>query len=303
MSWICHASRASLLVLFFLLSGCLSLQGNPQSTPTYHSAVSEVRLLFIATGQHEHAVSNLAAGDFVVVDDNIVVRTFSSFGLSRVTAVRVAVLVDCSESVGARSRRQFLLVPQLVGRATWIADENLSVSWFGGTSSTMLCAGDCRRVPLPGLLSAVPATGSTPLFDSLTHALHGLSQPAGTQSVLLLFSDGEDTISMESLEDAVRAALEGDIQIDAVDLNQDSNSRGSITLQRLAEDTGGRYFSADADAASIDDALLENLHAAYTLTYKPPITGRNQHSVRIFPAHDLNLSFRCRRTYYRNSTN
>ncbi len=271
---------------------------------TYHSSVQEVRLLFLATEEHNHGIRDLSPSDLVVVDNEVVVRNFSSFQLFKITEVHMLVLVDCSGSVAASFPQEIGTVQRLIATATWIADSSIAVRSFSGNGSLSVCAGDCRGQPLSGLISASHVAGPTPMFDALLLAVTGLPRHlSGTQPVLVLFSDGDDTISIHSSADVIRASLEQDVQIDTVDLNLNGQSRGSQTLRQLAEATGGRYFPRKQDASAIEDALLENLRSAYTLTYKPPNAVAGVHSVQIFPSHNLRLHFRCRRNYYQEKTN
>jgi hypothetical protein len=116
--------------------------------------------------------------------------------------------------------------------------------------------------------------------------------------VLVLFSDGEDTISQHSAADAVATAMTRDVQIYAVDLNPSGPaSEGTFLLQKLASATGGRYFTVGQGADKVYHAVLEDFHATYTVTYKPPGHAGGFHAVRILPTHNLNLHFYCRSGY------
>ncbi len=84
--------------------------------------------------------------------------------------------------------------------------------------------------------------------------------------------------------------------------NQRSNqSSGSMFLGRLADATGGRYFSlrfspAD-DTATVLNAVLEDLRASYVVTYDLPSHQAGFHSLRLLPTHNLNLTFHSRNGY------
>jgi len=78
---------------------------NPASEiPTYHSAVSEVRITFFATDDNNHSVATLSKSDVAVVDDEHVVRNFRNFTHSEETSLDVVALVDLSESVAPATR-------------------------------------------------------------------------------------------------------------------------------------------------------------------------------------------------------
>ena len=289
------------LALLFLWSAFAFGESSEAPDLTYRSTVAEVRLTFFVTDEHNHTVRTLQPGDFAVVDDGLVIRDFRSFTRSDVTSPDVIVLVDSSESVGSRRRDEIAQVLQLISQSQWIVEDKISIWSFGGLGPSVLCAGNCRSsLPAERFLAA-PAGGLTPLFDAIVFAARLLSQRRDPRDrpVLILFSDGQDTISRNSFSQAIEAALGSDAQIYAVDLNDPQQfSEGTRTLQELADATGGRYLRGQDDAGKVLDAVLEDLHATYVATYKPPNHGEGLHSVRILPTHNLNLKFYCRRSYY-----
>ncbi len=288
--------------LAFLLLFCAFAFGKSAEAQdlTYRSTVAEVRLTFFVTDEHNQTIRTLQPGDFAVVDDGLVIREFSSFVRSDVTSLDVVVLVDSSESVVSRFRYEIADVLQLISQSRWIADDNISVLSFDGPNPKIICAGNCRSAPAVDRLLAAPARGSTPLFDAVVFAARLLSQRRDPRArpVLILFSDGQDTISRDSFSEAVEAALGSDTQIYAVDVNDPERlSEGARTLQQLADATGGRYFPGREGSVKVLEAVFEDLHAIYVATYKPPKHGEGFHSVRILPTHNLNLQFHCRRSY------
>ena len=290
------------LLAAFLLSSVLAL-GKSGETPhfTYHSTAAEVRLTFFATDEHNHNIESLGKDDFAVVDDELIVRDFRSFTRAGVIKLDVVVLVDSSQSIVSRFRQEIAGVLQLISQTPWVADDRVSILSFGGMQPTMICAGNCRDSSASDRLFTERAEGVTPLFDAVVLAANFLSQrrDPGVRPVLILFSDGDDTISKNSALDAVEAALASDVQIYAVDLNAPKfPSQGTLTLQTMAESTGGRYFPIRQGAVKLMGAVLEDLHAAYTVTYELPSHAQGFHSVRILPTHNLNLQFRSRRGYF-----
>ena len=275
----------------------------PGDTPeaTYHANVAEVRLTFSATDRNNHGVATLRKEDFAVVDRDIVVRNFQSFTRTGWTKLHVVVLIDTSESVAPRLRQEIKDILRVISPDAGIPEENLSLVSFHGIEPSLICTGNCRASRALDQLPTVEAGGLTPLFDSVVFAAALLAQPgdADTRKVLILLSDGEDTISRHSAADAMAAALASELRIYAVGLkNAAYSSLGTAVLRNLAGATGGRYFAAPEGTSKVLDAVLEDVHATFTVTYKPPSRAAGFHLVRILPTHDLNLQFRCRRGYY-----
>jgi len=286
---------------FLLFCGAFA-QGAPgdSSAATYRTSAAEVSLTFTATDQN-HGVATLQERDFAVVDREIIVRNFRSFNRVEMTGLDLAVLIDASESVAPRFRQEIANAVQIISRTNGVPDESFSVASFHGLEPRLICAGNCRAADATDQILALQAGGLTPLFDSIVFASDLLQQRADrhAKKVLILFSDGDDTISRHSAADAVEAALAGNIQIYTVDLRPAPGATpGASLLRSLASVTGGRAFTLQQGAAAVTDAVLEDYHATYVVTYKLPTHAAGFHEVRILPTHNLNLQLRCRRGYY-----
>jgi VWFA-related protein len=277
-----------------------AIAGDPAEF-TYRTNATEVRLSFSATDQNNHGVATLQASDFAVVDKDVIVRKFESFTRSDWTKLEIAILIDASESVTPRFRHEIADVLDLISQTAGILDENLSMFSFHGLEPALLCAGVCRATRAAERLPAGRAGGLTPLFDTIVFASDFLSHrsDAHAERVLIVFSDGADTISRNSLADAIDAALSNDVQVDGIDLNQPSySSEGAAVLRNVAITTGGHYFPPPDGAAHAVNVILEDFRASYTISYRLPSQASGFHRVRILPTHDLNLQFRSRSGYY-----
>ena len=313
--WHTRSVLLALLVLAYSSAAEVSAEDTNDSSgpPTYRSTVSEVRVTFFATDENNHPLGTLTKSDFAVVDNERVVRNFRSFTHSDETSLDVVVLVDLSASVAPRFRVVMSDVLQLVAREQSIPDDNLSVLSFGGALGTsggtfgglrpaILCSSGCRASDSASKLLAVKSGGTTPLFDALIFAADFIShhRRAGVRPVMILFSDGDDTISLHSPREALQAVLNDGALIYSVDMGKGQTS-GSMFLRRVSEATGGRYFSLRSSqqdgAATVLNAVLEDLRASYVVTYDLPSYQAGFHSLRLLPTHNLNLAFHSRNGY------
>jgi VWFA-related protein len=326
--WHIRSALLALLVLTYLFtrSSAADDTNRPPGLPTYHSTVSEVRVTFYATDENNHALATLTKADFAVVDNELVVRNFRSFTHSDETSLDVVALVDLSESVAPRFQVAMSAVLQLVVREQSIPDDNIAVLSFGGASGgtsggmsaglrpAILCSSGCRAADSASKLLAVKSGGTTPLFDALIFTADFIAQHrrAGARPVLILFSDGDDTISLHSARDALQAVLDSGALIYSVDTGTSANqasyhasnqTSGSTFLRQVSQATGGRYFSftlrssQQGGAAAVLDAVLEDLRASYVVTYDLPNHHDGFHALRLLPTHNLNLTFHSRNGY------
>lgn len=298
----CGGSVSIPALLLFVLSG-LAYAGGANDLPvtTYRTTVSEVRITFFATDQNNHPVEHIGKDDFAVVDNGIVVRDFRSLVRSDETALDVVAVVDASESVAPRFQATISEVLQLVSQRQLASDDNVSIVSFGGMQPVVICSRNCRSAGAGERLLAVKAAGATPLFDALAQGANLIAnrKTPDVRPVLVLFSDGDDTISRNSARDALEAAIASGALLYTIDLNQPGNgSKGSVTLEQLAEATGGRFFSIREGAVNVLEAALQDLRASYVVSYRLPSRAVGFHSLRILPKHDLDLRFHCRNGYY-----
>jgi Mg-chelatase subunit ChlD len=271
------------------------------SNLTYHSTASEVRLVFFATDEHNHSLEALQRDDFAVVDDERVIRDFRSFTRSASINLDVIVLMDSSESVLPQFEHEVTDVQQLISQWPWNPADKVSVLSFSGTETHFICSGNCGSVFIPDRVASSPRGGPTPLFDALGTATSLLSQrrQPDVWPVIVLFSDGDDTISISSFDQALEKVLATGAQIYTIDVGSPGQpSNGTATLQRIADDSGGRYVRIGAGSVGIFRDVIDDLHSARVVTYALPNSGSDFHSIRILPTHNLNFQFRCRRGYY-----
>ncbi len=311
--------RSVLLALFVLTYAVLTYAAAAASAndssnlPTYRSIVSQVQVTFFATDENNRPVAALTKSDFAVVDNGLVIRNFRSFTAADETSLDVVALVDLSESVAPRLRVAIREVEQLVAREQSIADDNVAVLYFGaefgaasGAASgeirpAILCSSGCRASGSVSRLLAAKDSGTTPLFDALIFASDFIShrRRAGARPVLILFSDGNDTISLHSAREALDAVVAGGALIYSVDMGKPANpSAGSMFLRQVSDASGGRYFSLQDGVANVMSAVLEDLRASYVVTYDLPSPQAGFHSLRLMPTHNLNLRFHSRDRYY-----
>lgn len=270
---------------------------------TFRSNVTEVRVTFSTTDQNNRVIATVQPSDFAIVDQDLVVREFRSFTRSEYARLDVAVLVDASGSTAPQFRRELSNVVQLIAKSEpdAVPDQSLSVVSFRDLKPTVVCDGNCRALSTAAQFPAVASGGQTPLYDSIVFASRMLARRSDlhARKILILFSDGADTISLKSFTDAIDSALDNDVAIYSVDISAAPHVYpGTLVLRSLAANTGGRYFPSELASAKVLDAILEDFHAAYTVAYKMPSQVAGFHLVRILPTHNLGLQFHCRRGYY-----
>lgn len=132
--------------------------------------------------------------------------------------------------------------------------------------SSML--GDVVLGPTPPRAQTI--AGATAIWDAIWATIDGIQPVAGSRPVIVLLTDGEDTISKTKLRDAIAHAAINDVAVFSIGIAD--NSYGEVDrdgLKRLSEATGGRAFFpkkiADLDAIFVE--TMQALRSQYVLSY------------------------------------
>jgi Ca-activated chloride channel homolog len=146
-------------------------------------------------------------------------------------------------------------------------------------------------------LSRIETHGSTALFDAVIGSLQHLKKGHKDKRVLLLVTDGDDTASEKTFEDAYKAAQESNATIYAIgvysedDLEHDKKTvrKSKLILQKLAEATGGLAYFPDnlSQVTPVCEQIAKEIRNQYTLGYYPTNTARDgsfrQVAVKVIP--------------------
>jgi VWFA-related protein len=169
--------------------------------------------------------------------------------------------------------------------------------------------GTTDRRRLVDAVDAIRPGGATSLFDALYAAT--LLATGRERALIVLFTDGEDTMSWLEAAQVRRVLEESNVLLQAVSVlageeararpdwrTNDPESKPEALLRHLAELTGGRVWPA-ASPHAITDAFLGVLEAMkhrYLLRFEPP-AGRAEGRHQL----DVKLTRRRGRVHYRRT--
>jgi len=124
-------------------------------------------------------------------------------------------------------------------------------------------------------IDRLPLGSATALYDALYLGSEALERREG-RKVMVVVTDGGDTVSKLGYKDAVRAAQEAEAIVYSVimvpiEASAGRDTGGEHALIQLSADTGGRYFYATS-GMQLDDAfrqISDELRTQYLLAYYP----------------------------------
>ena len=211
----------------------------------------------------------LRSSDFRIVE-NGTVQSISSFESSS-AALTLALLVDVTGSMLKPLPHVKNAVADLLSQIN--PNDRFGLFAFNNKLQVVVPFTKDRRVALRSLFR-LRATGSTALFDSLAQLAPHLARITGKKAILL-FTDGEDTSSVLSMEDSVRTIKRVGIPVYTVSQGLALDSK--LLLERLSEiskATGGVAFTIrnPEEIGEVFSAIVQDLKHLYLLGYYPPAT-------------------------------
>lgn len=300
--------------LILLLACAVS---HAQQTPVQKQSTNEpstlkvdvklVNVYVTVTDAHGGPVGGLKKENFIVQEDGRE-QTISVFDKESAVPLSIALAIDTSLST-----RHDLPLEQAsakrFARTIMRPVDALSVFGFSETvlQSTFGYTSDLKRID--DGIDHIRLGAATALFDAVYLASRSLDRRQG-RKVLVLITDGGDTVSKVDYKEAVRAAEEAECTVYSIIVVPIESSAGRETggehaLIQLSEDTGGKYYYATS-MSQLDDAfrqISDELRTQYLLAYYPSERTSNSQFRRIQvnvsgPPDSANYRVRHRAGYY-----
>jgi VWFA-related protein len=241
--------------------------------------VSTVHLYVTVTDGQGRPVADLPAEAFTVAEDGDP-QTVTEFQRAENLPANLCFLIDSSESmdkalfVVKRAVEMFIKDYLAPGDAAFLVDFD--------TFPRLLLPFTARKDLLLNALNAVTSDGSTALYDSVVFSLYHFQGRPGRGAIVLL-TDGRDTVSSFSFDDALRFIRRSGVIVYALALNikfTDLEVKGK--LMKLTEASGGRLFSIGSDEiAGSYAAIGKEIRSQYHLVYTSTHTGSDFRSVKV----------------------
>lgn len=221
-----------------------------------------------------HFVTGLTKEDFVVLDDGKQ-QPIVHFSQESDQPLRVALVVDRSRSVQSVLGRAQLVVRDFLNSVLRSRDSACLVAFDSGVYLVQDFTDDADS--LAGAVNKLTAAGGSSIFDAIYKTSR--DKLAGTEEarrVIVLITDGEDTTSSSSIEQAMEMAIRNNVAVYAIRLPGENslNARdrqGKPVLARITESTGGRQFHLDGgegQLAGFLKKLQDELRSQYSIGYQ-----------------------------------
>lgn len=297
-------------------------RANPSPTPSAAADDGEVikvnsTLVPIpasVTDGQGRTVANLRLEDFELQIDGRAAE-ISEIARSQ-SPVRLALLFDNSSSVAEAREFEVKAAIRFFKRVIR-PDKDLAALFSVATVSRLEQPLTRDVSQIVRAIEAFPTPeGATALLDGVIRAADYLRASDGRR-VIVIVSDGEDTLSDATFEQTVRAAQSANCQVYIVKTTDFENFKktgvrggnaniralaAERRMQELAAQTGGAVYSP-IDEKELDSAfnrISGELSDQYILSYYPPeaITDKQFHTIALRVKNKENITVRARKGYY-----
>ena len=267
--------------------------------PTFRAGTEIVSLFATVTDAQKRLVPDLVKDDFEVFDNNKLQPL--AFFENEVQPITVVVMLDTSASMTGTisllraAAEQFVirLLPDDTGRVGAFNDKIQLSSGF--TSNRDELAADLKELDYGN---------GTRLYDALAASLDELKGIEGRR-VVLVFTDGDDTLSRIGLGTVIDRARAEEAMVYAIGLEsnyfngaQMVRTRPDRGLRKLADETGGGYFELEktSDLAPTFTRVAQELHSQYVLGFTPTQLDGRIHKL-VVRMKQAGMTARARRSY------
>jgi VWFA-related protein len=267
--------------------------------------VFRVNFLFTVSDKKGRFVTNLTKEDFEVFEEKKEQNILEFIAESNLP-LRLGILIDTSNSIRDRFRFQQEAATEFIesvirpkeDRAVVVSFDN-TVQFKGELTNDTEALANSIRDLRPG--------GGTALFDAVYSTSKDrlmLDQPLFKfRRAMVILSDGDDTQSVMTREQAIEMALKADVVIYTISTNITRiESDGDRVLKHMSERTGGMTFFPfkASDLSQSFENIANELRSQYNILYRPePIKTDGQwHAVNIRVKGRKDLQVRSRPGYY-----
>jgi Ca-activated chloride channel homolog len=243
--------------------------------PTIRVDVRLVRLLATVKDNSGTSIGNLRKDDFTVLD-NGVPQDIAVFEHHTEQPLSVALLVDTSGSTAKDFKYQAESVTRFLRSLFREGNPKDAVKLYSFNWQVQEHGGFTRKSEqLEKQVRGMKSEAGTSMYDAIWLASDDLDEREGRR-VMVIITDGADTVSTKKYRDAVEALHKSDAVLYAIlvmPITNDAgrNIGGENALTTMTASTGGRMFmpSLGADLNEAFDEILRDLRTQYLIGYYP----------------------------------
>ncbi len=278
-----------LLLFSILLLGATSLAWAQEAKPALailqvdDARYPQMKVLVSVADANGIPIQGLQKDAFLITEDGRAAPIQTVQEVPGAAEVNVALALDVS---GSMKGQPIDATRQAAARLlqSLSAQDKAALLTFNQKVKELAPLGSDRNAMIAALQS-IQADGDTALFDAIHQGVMVVKDAPSGRRAVVIFSDGEDTKSTLTLEDAVKSAQRFAVPVYIVGYGPKIKPQ---ELQRIAQLTGGAFFRAPKleDIPTAFAQVLDALHRAYEIVYLGETPADNkEHELRVILSH------------------
>jgi Ca-activated chloride channel homolog len=261
--------RCCIIVLFLLAT---AVAQDPKQDPTFRVEVKLVDVFTTVTDQNGAPIVDLKKEEFKITEDGVE-QKIAMFEQQSEAPLSIVLCIDASQSVGKDLQIEAEAARKFASSILRPIDRLALYQFSEIVREVVPFTSDIRRINR-GIKNVRLGSG-TALYDAIYLGGQMLNKREG-RKVLVVITDGGDTMSSVDYHEAVRAAQQSDALVySIIDVpiaaSAGRNTGGEHALIQLSKDTGGKHYYADTPAGieKVFQQISRELRTQYLLGYYP----------------------------------
>ena len=260
------------VILILAMAGAAPAQPQQEQPPVFRSNVNLVNVFCTVLDGAGAPVADLEKSNFDLYEDGVR-QELAFFGRESELPLSIILAVDTSLSTHKDLPVEMVSARRFV-HAILRQQDALSLYQFDRDVKELVhFSHDLREIDRG--LDRVHAGSSTSMYDAIYLAGEALRARRG-RKVLVVITDGGDTTSQSSYQEALRSLIESEalvysIIVVPIEASAGRDTGGEHALIQMSRDTGGKYFYA-ASSLDLDRVFRQidrELRTQYLLGYYP----------------------------------
>lgn len=283
----------------------VQVQGQEEAQTKITLDVTRVNILFTVTDKKGRFVTDLTKDDFQVFEGKKA-QTIQEFTAESDLPLRLAVLVDTSNSIRSEFRFEQEAAIRFMQSVLRPKNDRMMLVSFDSAAELVSDLTNDMKALEKGIKGMHPG-GGTSLYDAVYFASKEklmMDQPRDKfRRAMIIISDGDDTQSRYTRDQALEMAQKADVVIYAISTNTKRDDLdGDKVLRYLTDETGGQAFFPFKveDLDQNFENIANELRHQYNAFYRPePLKADglyHQVSVKVKTRKDLVV--KARKGYY-----
>ena len=268
-----RGSRRAAYLLVCILLGCTSASLFAQAPDTtFKVEVKLVNVFVTVTDARGAPVSTLEKENFLLKEDG---KEQKIALFSRESALPLSIVLSVDTSLSTRKDLPLeLMSARKFAHTILRPQDGLALYKFSEEVNEVVpFTSDLKKIDAG--IDRVRNGAATALYDAIFLGSQALTRRQG-RKVMVVITDGGDTVSQVNYKEALRAAQESEaiiysIIIVPIEASAGRDTGGEHALIQISEDTGGKYYYATS-LPQLDDAfrkISDELRTQYLLAYYP----------------------------------